>query len=270
MSPFQTILMRPPSALPVGVPPSMRTNVVNKDNLLGDEPGNTGASGSHHVRVVLDIPFAPDGLASVGATLGKAPQFDTGFPESERLPDRVNYLFRTDIRERDGILITKVTADGIPLGDSLTDAAWRPDGYRLHDVFHLSYATLLGWSPVTRMLLKRKRRSSAVFDENEDGGRAIAVEEGISALVFGHARRRNFFAGQMDVDDGLLTSIEEMTDGFEVACASRRDWTRTILTGFSIWRALAAYGGQGVVHADLEHQVMVFLPGGTAVLSSAA
>ncbi|MFJ8963308.1 hypothetical protein ACIRG5_28375 [Lentzea sp. NPDC102401] len=88
-------------------------------------------------------------------------------------------------------------------------------------MFHLSYATLLGWSPVTRMLLDRKRRSDPAFDENEDGGRAIAVEEGISALVFGHVRRRRFFEAGGTVDPGLLTSIEEMITGLEVANVSR-------------------------------------------------
>ena len=243
---------------------------MNKASPLGDEPGNTGTSGPRRVRVVMENPFATDDPAVVGETGRVVSRFDAGFPDAERLPDRVNYLFRTDVRERDGVSITKVMADGIPLGDPLTDATWRPDGYRLHDVFHLSYATLLNWSPVTRMLLKRKRRSDPAVDENEDGGRAIAIEEGISALVFGHARRRNFFAGQGDVDDGLLTSIEEMVQGFEVARASRRDWVYTILTGFSIWRELVAHEGQGVVHADLDRRAMLFLPGGTAVSTQVA
>lgn len=77
------------------------------------------------------------------------------------------------------------------------------------------------------MLLKRKRRSSPFVDENEDGGRAIVVEEGISALVFGHARHRNFFAGEVGVDNGLLTSIKETVEGLEVARASRSDWAST-------------------------------------------
>ncbi|MFE9952953.1 hypothetical protein ACFYRJ_36575 [Streptomyces sp. NPDC005531] len=36
------------------------------------------------------------------------------------------------------------------------------------------------------MLLGRKRRSRPGIDETEDGGRAIAIEEGISALVFSY------------------------------------------------------------------------------------
>ena len=41
-----------------------------------------------------------------------------------------------------------------------------------HDVFHLAYAAVLGWSPTTRALLKIKRKSRPEIDENEDGARA--------------------------------------------------------------------------------------------------
>jgi hypothetical protein len=51
----------------------------------------------------------------------------------------------------------------------------------------------------------------------------------------------------------------------EVARSSRGDWAHahTILTGFAVWREL-------VVHADLDRQVMLFLPGETSGLTSAA
>ncbi|MFI0349933.1 hypothetical protein [Actinomadura sp. 9N407] len=62
---------------------------------------------------------------------------------------------------------------------------------RMHDVFHLSYAAVLGWSPVMRSLMRRKRKSDPAIDEAEDGGRAIAIEEGISTMVFSYASRHN-------------------------------------------------------------------------------
>jgi hypothetical protein len=37
---------------------------------------------------------------------------------------------------------------GINIGDQLTDNHLEPDDYRFHDVFHLSYTAILGWSPV--------------------------------------------------------------------------------------------------------------------------
>jgi|GEM_PF-3377943 len=65
------------------------------------------------------------------------------------------------------------------LGDELTDRTFRQggDGYRLHDVLHLSAMTILGYSPVTRSLLSLRRRSQPLIDRIEDGPRAIQHEE---------------------------------------------------------------------------------------------
>jgi NTP pyrophosphatase (non-canonical NTP hydrolase) len=82
--------------------------------------------------------------------------------------------------------------DGAHVGAELTDNAYVDDGYRFHDVFHASYAAVLGWSPVLRKLSKRKRRSNRIIDEVEDGGRAGVIEEGIAALVFAYAREHQF------------------------------------------------------------------------------
>ena len=43
--------------------------------------------------------------------------------------------------------------------------------------------------------MRRKRKSDPKVDEVEDGGRAIVIEEGISAMVFSYAERRNFLEG---------------------------------------------------------------------------
>jgi|HubBroStandDraft_6_1064221.scaffolds.fasta_scaffold724112_2 hypothetical protein len=51
--------------------------------------------------------------------------------------------------------------------------------------FYLAYVVVLGWSPVIRKLINRKRKSHSNVDSGENGGRAIANEEGISTLVFG-------------------------------------------------------------------------------------
>ena len=42
---------------------------------------------------------------------------------------------------------------------------------RFHDIFHLSYAAILGWSPTVRALLRCKRKSDPRVDEVEDGGK---------------------------------------------------------------------------------------------------
>ena len=111
------------------------------------------------------------------------------FPLSERLPRQMDI----SIDEELGIAIT--TIDGAKYGDPLTDNRYEDDGYRFHDICHLSYASILGWSPTMRALMRRKRKSDPKVDEVEDGGRAIVIEEGISAMVFSYAERRNFLEG---------------------------------------------------------------------------
>jgi hypothetical protein len=84
----------------------------------------------------------------------------------------------------------------VQVGDTLTDASFVADGYRFYDVFHLAHAAVLGWSPVSRSLLGRKRRSDPQIDEAEDGGRAIVIEEGIAALVFAYAASHNYLPSE--------------------------------------------------------------------------
>ena len=117
--------------------------------------------------------------------------FDSDFPEHERLPRR----FEVELRsvEIDGRKKMRALIDGEQVGDDLTDNAYDRDGYRFHDVFHYAFAAMLGWSPVVRGLLNRKRKSRSEVDEVEDGGRAAAIEEGISAIIFDHAKGRSFY-----------------------------------------------------------------------------
>ena len=82
--------------------------------------------------------------------------FDQAFPVGERLPRRFRVEFGEDVLP-DGVKV-KMTMDGKPLGNELTDNAYENDGYRYHDVFHLAYAAVLGWSPVIRKLMNRKRK----------------------------------------------------------------------------------------------------------------
>ena len=81
--------------------------------------------------------------------------FDAEYTEDERFPR----TFEVQLSE---VIVkgkTKIRAhiDGTQIGDDLTDNADDPDGYRFHNVFHLGYVAVLGWSPVIRKLLKRKR-----------------------------------------------------------------------------------------------------------------
>jgi NTP pyrophosphatase (non-canonical NTP hydrolase) len=186
---------------------------------------------------------------------GRTRLFDETRPADEQLPRH----FRVKVSEEvctDGVKV-HLTLDGAPLGNELTDNAYENDGYRYHDVFHLAYAAVLGWSPVMRQLMKRKRKSNKDVDRVEDGGRAIAIEEGISALVFDYAHDHSYLEGVDDVDYGILRTIKQLTRHLEVKECSEHQWQDAILQGFAAWRKLQQ-AKKGIVIGDLEKRTFSF------------
>ena len=171
---------------------------------------------------------------------------DASFPAKERFPRQMDVHINDD-----GSKTVVMLIDGIQIGDPLRDNRSEDDGYRFHDIFHLSYASVLGWSPTLRALMRLKRKSDPDVDEWQDGGRARVLEEGISAKVFSYAERRNFLEGVQSLDYNLLREIKEMTSHLEVSARTEGEWERAILTGFDIWRQVKAKG-RGRIHADLE------------------
>jgi NTP pyrophosphatase (non-canonical NTP hydrolase) len=186
------------------------------------------------------------------AANGRVPQrlFDEDFPDAERLPRQMDVSIYSDGPDR---IVTLI--NGRKFGDPLRDNRYEDDGYRFHDIFHLSHASVLGWSPTLRALLRRKRKSDARVDEVEDGGRAIVIEEGISAMVFSYAERRNFLEGAEGLNYDLLRTIKDMTSYLEVSARTEGEWERAIMTGFHIWRQVKAKG-KGQLHADLEQRTL--------------
>lgn len=179
----------------------------------------------------------------------KPTYFDATLPQGERLPG----FFAVEIVEtqEDTGLRVHLSMDGRILGDRLTDNTYDSDGYRFHDVFHFAYAAMLGWSPVTRALLNRKRKSAPQIDEIEDGGRASAIEEGITALVFAYARNHHMLEGVNTLDSQLLRTIKDMTSHLEVSQCTTGEWEQAILGGFRVWRAVFnARGGRVSVALD--------------------
>lgn len=160
------------------------------------------------------------------------PIFDAEFSENEQLPRQLII----EVGEENNSNKVYVKHENNIIGNRLTDNSYHDDGYRFHDIFHFSYAAILGWSPVIRSLFNRKRRSQPHIDEIEDGGRAIAIEEGISALVFSHAQSHNYFEDVSMIDFNLIKTIKQMTDGLEVSVCSGYDWETSILEGYKVWR----------------------------------
>jgi hypothetical protein len=81
-----------------------------------------------------------------------------------------------------------------PVGDPLDDNSEHSDDYRYHNVFHLAHMAVLGWSPVMRRLLGCKRSELPTVDRVQDGGRAAAIEEGLTAYMFTMAGEHSFFS----------------------------------------------------------------------------
>jgi len=171
--------------------------------------------------------------------------FDASFAPEEQLPTEL----RIDlIEELDGTQARlRLRHNGEIVGDPLTDNSHIDDGYRYHDVFHIGCAILLGWSPVMRRILKCKRKSVPNVDVVEDGARALVTEEGVSAVVFSHARDYSLFERTISVNYELLRTVRSMTAPFEVRCRSLADWEKTILTTFKVWRELIEHHGGTVI-----------------------
>jgi NTP pyrophosphatase (non-canonical NTP hydrolase) len=171
--------------------------------------------------------------------------FDDGFLENERFPRTLEITFGDDGSR------LELRADGIPIGDPLTDNAYADDGYRYHDAFHIAYMTILGWSPVMRALLRLKRKSNKNIDEVEDGARARALEEGISILVFSQSppptSGASLFTDRSQIPFWLLENIKKMTPSLEVRARSVSEWQTSISEGFRIFDQLRANRGGKVV-----------------------
>lgn len=183
--------------------------------------------------------------------------FDEGFPENERLPRRSAAEIIEEIVEP-GKARIKLLVDGNQIGSELTDNAYADDGYRFHDVLHLAHVAHLGWSPVLRGLLHRKRKSDLETDEVEDGGRAGVIEEAVVAMVFDYARKHEFLEGVDSVDYHLLKRVRSLTSGLEVRVRSAYEWEQTILAGYRVWRQVREnHGGRIVV--DVEARVMEYV-----------
>jgi NTP pyrophosphatase (non-canonical NTP hydrolase) len=183
--------------------------------------------------------------------------FDETFPAGQRLPRRFSVALSS--LPEDPKRVVGILDDGSALGNLLGDNAYDDDGYRWHDAFHLAHAAVLGWSPVVRMLLGRKRKADPAVDDVEDGGRAIAIEEGLSAAVFEYASRRRWLDGVAAVDTGLLVTIRGLTRGLEVRVATLLEWEQAILRGLACWRALRAEDG-GLVTVDMDARTLDHRP----------
>lgn len=182
------------------------------------------------------------------------PLFDLDFPPEEQLPRQL----KIDIFERYSGSKQYVyqRCNGVNIGDRLTDNSVVEDFYRFHDAFHYAYAAILGWSPVTRALLKLKRKSKTKVDDGEDGARAIILEEGVAAYVFARAKEHEFFEGRNEIDFNLLKTVRSFVQGFEAEKCPLWLWEEAILKGNAAYRFLRQHR-RGRLILDLDKRDMI-------------
>ena len=259
-------------AIPIVEPGSVDTTLVRLGQsaaaLLGNSP--TRSDLISFARAYLDAIRAAELVFSEvargnlrkarGAFLEPQPadliglDFDSDFGDEEQLPR--NFKIRVNQR---GSGKSHLQWNGVFIGDPLTDNIADRDGYRFHDVFHFSYAAVLHWSPVIRALIKHKRKSKPKYDEEQDSGRAIVVEEGLTAWIFSRAKELNFFEKQEKISLGILKTIGEFVSGYEVEKCPLKLWEKAILDGYAVFRQLKENQG-GWIIGDREQRTIKYMP----------
>lgn len=204
------------------------------------------------LMAVLDVEFSQVLEANIDKVSSRfirpdnsdLPIFDQGLPDFEQLPQKfeIEFVQRTESHQA-------MRLRGVFLGSPLTDNINDKDGYRYHDVFHFAYAAILHWSPTFRALLKHKRKSDPRIDEEQDGGRAIVVEEGLTAWIFTIAKENDFFADMDGLTFDMLKNVGQFVKGYEVEECPLILWEEAILSGYEVFRKVRDNGG-GVVVGD--------------------
>lgn len=170
------------------------------------------------------------------------PEFDKDFISFEQLPREfeIEFVQRTETQQA-------MRWNGVFIGDPLTDSIKDQDNYRFHDVFHFAFAAILHWSPTFRALIKHKRKSNPSIDQSQDGGRAIVVEEGVSAWIFTIAKENDFFEGKTNLTFDMLKNVGQFVKGFEVEECPLILWEEAILQGYDVFRKVVKNNGGSVV-----------------------
>lgn len=174
---------------------------------------------------------------------------DEKYIESEQFPREFEITF-SEVGTGDYNEVRVLLNNQKQLGDVINDNSHINDFYRYHDIFHYTFATLLGWSPCARAMMRRKRKSNPSIDRAEDGARAIIIEEAISMIIFNEAKKKEFFKNAKRVSKTTLRTIKEMTENLEVNIRSEREWEKAILKAYEVFRRLNTEMG-GTVRFNL-------------------
>lgn len=221
-------------------------------------------------------------------------------PEDDQKPtplyDKDDLLLEQFPREFDVIFapapwnkeVAIMSINGIRIGNPLKDNAYKPkkdkkktkkgkskddprmeiDGYRFHDSIHFAFVAILGWSPVMRGLMKRKRKKNEDVDDADDGARAQIVEEMIVKLAHSYAvgvHKKKLLDNEKRVSFDLLKQIKILASGLEVTGGREGsnpveywEWGKAILEGFRVYNDLRTHR-KGRLHIDLDQRSIDFV-----------
>ncbi|WP_270374776.1 MULTISPECIES: nucleoside triphosphate pyrophosphohydrolase family protein [Alphaproteobacteria] len=238
------------------------------------DPANTRPLLVEFIRVYIQavqasrVSFAAVLKGNIAKTRGRflkpspvdLPDFDAEFPEEEQLPRE----FEIEVTQRANGR-SYLRWNGVFIGDPLSDNIGDPDGYRFHDVFHFANVAVLHWSPTIRALIRHKRKSRKDIDEAQDGGRAIVIDEGLSAYIFSHAKSLNFFEGQKGVSFDLLKAVQNFVRGYEVEQCPLYLWENAIIQGYDVFRQMRKNEGGIVIGNRKERTLRYKVSGGKTV-----
>jgi NTP pyrophosphatase (non-canonical NTP hydrolase) len=248
----------------------LNTALVDRpiNDILGEIAWHVAALASIYTLKLGDI--AQKNIEKVSFRLDRAhptPLHDEGCLSSQRFPRQFEVAFVTISKGR-----SRMYLNGRRLGDDLTDNAYDEDGYRFHDVMHIANAAKLGWSPVLRDLMKRKRKADPKVDEVEDGARARIVEEAIVKAVHSEGKRLAEQRGRREPDTPLhlfpdrseitfrfLKFIHSLVAGIEAVKNRYWEWEDAIVCGQDLFYRLRCEE-QGTVVVDLTQRSISFKP----------
>lgn len=236
--------------------------------ILGETVWHLAAIASAYDLNLSEV--AAENIKKLNKRLNKAqhtPSHDEQYPNHEHIPRNFDISFVMVGREK-----SRMYLDGRRLGDELTDNSYNDDGYKFHDVLHLAVLANLGWSPVLRDLLKKKRKSKPKTDEVEDGARARIVEEAVIKAIHSEGLRVSaprvrmasgepvpLFASHGEITFQFLKFIDNLTKGLEVERNQYWEWERAMLQASEVFCKLRKEE-QGTVRVDLDARKISFVP----------
>ena len=179
--------------------------------------------------------------------------YDSSFKVEEQLPRNFSVTFK-EIGVGSKGEVRVIFNNESQVGDIINDNSYINDFYRYHDIFHYTFAAMLGWSPCARAMMKRKRKSNQQVDEIEDGARATITEEAISLILFNDAKGKNFYEEQK-VSKELIEQIKDMAGSFEVRDKTEKDWENAIMKAYELFRNLKQNGGGKIVFDMLNKNI---------------